>query len=234
MNSGWRHTRVETRSLMVRTLTGLIVVGLLSGCAVAEGEEADEEAGESEDQLLAGRRVPIAEVAEMLRDNSIPEADVNRLVCAARYESNYYERARGSRNRNGTYDYGLFQINTVHLGKMKGCPGSVEGLYNAAANTKCAAAVYRAQGINAWYGYQRHRATCDAYRVPSGGSGANPVPPAGDEGDCYSSTIGSRVESGECVQALKDRKWYQCVDGNWAKASVSSGPKGACTEAHAL
>jgi hypothetical protein len=193
---------------MVRTFSVLGVVGLLAGCAAAEGDPEGDESGQTDDQLLAGRRVPVAEVAELLRDNSIPERDVHRLVCAARYESNYYERARGAPNSNGTIDYGLFQINNVHVGKMSGCPSTREGLYNAAANVKCAAAVYRAQGINAWYGYQKHRSICDAYRVPDAPGGSSTPAPSSSDATCYSSTLRTRVDSGECVQTTAG-KWFQ-------------------------
>lgn len=220
---------------MMRSVVALGFLAVVSGCAT-EGDVGDEdESGETEDQLLAGRRVPVAELAQLLRANSVPERDVHRLVCAARYESNYYEKALNNRNRNGTSDYGVFQINSVHVGTMSGCPSTRSALYSAEVNTKCAAAVYRAQGINAWNGYKSHRSTCDAYRVPGGSSPApSSQPEAPESGDCYSATLGSRVDSGECVQASKNSKWYQCVDGYWVGASSSSGPKGACTASHPL
>lgn len=130
-------------------------------------DENDEEAiGQVDEKLLAGRRIPPREVASILRNAGFPSHVVPEMVCTAKYESSFYERA-SNRNRNGSVDRGLFQINSIHLGRS-GCPsrGNAGALYTASTNAKCAYQVYRSQGLNAWYGYKAHRTECNNYRVP--------------------------------------------------------------------
>lgn len=155
---------VSTKLFLV---TALAVMALgASGCAADTSEDDEEPVAESEDHLLAGRRLSESEIARHVRNAGFPESMVGKMVCTAKYESSFYERA-SNRNRNGSVDRGLFQINSIHLGRA-GCPkrGNAGALYNATTNAKCALQVYRSQGLNAWYGYQAHRATCNAYRVP--------------------------------------------------------------------
>ncbi|MDB4935233.1 MAG: hypothetical protein JWP87_2205 [Labilithrix sp.] len=157
------------------------VLGTLATCLLAAGcaselEPADEgDVEHTEDPLLAGRRLSEAETAQLLRNAGFPESAVGPMVCTAKYESSFYERATNS-NTNGSIDRGLFQINSIHVG-TPGCP-SAAGLFDAAQNTHCALKVYQSQGINAWYGYQHHRAECGGYRAPGGGGGG------GGGGDC--------------------------------------------------
>ena len=89
------------------------------------------------------------------------------MVCTAKYESRFFERAEGH-NPDGTTDYGLFQINDLHVGEMAGCHarGNAKALFDAEANTRCALAVFRRQTSRAWVAYQKHKAECDAYRPP--------------------------------------------------------------------
>ena len=135
----------------------------IGGCAGSDG--ADEEAVAGTDEMLrAGRKLPESEVADTLREAGFAEEEVPRMVCTAKYESDFYERASNSHNRNGTVDRGLFQINSVHLGRA-GCPRTGEALYNAKTNAKCALSIWKSQTNNAWYGYKKHRAECDAYVV---------------------------------------------------------------------
>lgn len=144
----------------------------VSGCADVEGSDDDEEfdedaVGQVDEKLLAGRKIPAREVATILRTAGFPESVVPEMVCTAKHESSFYERA-SNRNRNGSTDRGLFQINSIHLGSMRGCParGASNSLYTASTNAKCAYAIYKAQGLNAWYGYRSHRAECNSYRIP--------------------------------------------------------------------
>jgi hypothetical protein len=87
------------------------------------------------------------------------------MVCTAKYESSFYERA-SSRNRNGSIDRGLLQINSIHLGSA-GCPSRANAgkLYTASVNARCALRIYRSQA-GAWYGYKAHQRECDNYRIP--------------------------------------------------------------------
>lgn len=143
----------------------------VSGCAADTGEDNEDEddpeaVGAVEEKLLAGRRIPPREVAQLLRNAGFPAHVVPEMVCTAKYESSFYERA-SNRNSNGSIDRGLFQINSIHLGRA-GCPsrGNAAALYTAKANAKCALQIYRSQGLNAWYGYQAHRTECNNYRIP--------------------------------------------------------------------
>jgi hypothetical protein len=221
---------------------------LLAGCSSAPpGDDGSGSVGESQDHLLAGRRVSESEVASLLRDAGFPESSIGQMICTAKYESSFYERASHV-NNNGTTDYGLFQINSIHL-RDAGCPSTTTGMYDAAQNTKCALRVYRSQGIRAWYGYQKHKTECDAYRAPGAAVGADdpnqpvtpppsssPPPPADDgAGACWSGTLEDMVDGNGCVQSQYDGVWYQCHDGQWyGGTDASRGPYGACTSSHPL
>jgi hypothetical protein len=112
-----------------------------------------------------GRVVPIAEIESSLRASGFPDTEIPKMVCVAKWESSFCERAINT-NKNGSIDRGLFQVNSIHLGDP-GCPKSGDGdtLFDAHVNTKCAHFIWKAQGIKAWYGYQKHRAECDAYTL---------------------------------------------------------------------
>ena len=220
---------------------GFFVAATLSlttivGCAAEPAGEESEAVGESEDHLLAGRRIPEREAAQILRNAGFPDAAVGKMLCAIKYESNFYEKA-SNKNRNGSSDYGLLQINSIHLGSS-GCPSSASALYNAATNAKCALRIYNSQGINAWYGYQKHRTEWNSYRAPSGSAAAtgNTTPDNDDdasEGGCYSGTLGEMVAAKTCVESKFDPGWYQCKEGKWyAGGSSGTGPFGACSSKH--
>jgi opacity protein-like surface antigen len=141
-----------------------------NACAAdAEDEEGDEEVGASEDALLAGRQFSPGEVAKVLRDVGFPENQIGRMVCTAKYESTFYEEAVNNRNNNGSVDRGLFQINSIHLGDMRGCPSKANWrtLFDAETNAQCALAVFNAQGNRAWYGYRSHKRECDRTPAPA-------------------------------------------------------------------
>lgn len=52
--------------------------------------------------------------------------------CLVKHESGYNSRAKGARNRNGSYDYGIFQINDKYWCKV----GSAGGDCNIDCNSK--------------------------------------------------------------------------------------------------
>jgi hypothetical protein len=231
-----------------KLLSAFAVTSLLAtvvvGCAA---ETEDEEAlGESEDRLLAGRRLPTSEIAGHLRAAGFPESEIGRMVCTAKYESSYYARA-SNRNRNGSYDRGLFQINSIHLGSMRGCPsrGNADALWDPATNTQCAYAIFRAQGNRAWYGYRKHKTECDRFQAPSS-SGFTPQPDVDDDNDqpsttdddaggCWSGTLQDMMDARSCVQSRSNRVWFQCLNGTWYRGvSGNNGPHGACTSSHPL
>ena len=146
-------------------MTTLFAVATMWGCAAdATPDEEPDDSGRTEDALLAGRLYTPAEVAALVRGAGFPEDVVGQMVCTAKYESSFFERAT-NKNKNGSVDRGLFQINSSHLGES-GCPSSGERVFDAAANAKCARAIYRSQGVRAWYGYRKHKAECDRFVAP--------------------------------------------------------------------
>jgi hypothetical protein len=230
----------------VQVLKLLAVTGALSvvvaGCA---SESADDESvGESEDHLLEGRHLAATEVAQHLRNAGFPENEIGRMVCTAKYESSFYERA-SNRNRNGSLDRGLFQVNTVNLTGRGGCPthANATDLWDPATNARCAYTIFSALGNNAWYGYKKHKAECDRYPAPgaptsSAQSGsasqeadgtATSHGDEGQEGGCWSGTLQDMVDARSCVQSKSNGVWYQCMDGGWYRGgNATSGQFGAC------
>lgn len=231
---------------MTRLLQAAAVMGLLSvvslGCAAAEPED-EGGSGESTDFLLAGTRIAPSEVAMHLRNAGFPEDEIGRMVCTARWESNFYSRAQ-NRNKNGTIDRGLFQINSVNLTGRGGCPtrANVADLWDPATNAKCAYSIYKVLGNRAWYAYRKHQSECDSYEAPASATGSatsdSTSASHGDEdnpGGCYSSTLGDMVDAHECVQSRSNSVWYQCMDGGWYRGGdATTGPFGSCSSAHAL
>ncbi|MDB4945998.1 MAG: hypothetical protein JWP97_5532 [Labilithrix sp.] len=207
-----------------------------AGCA-APSVDDEESTEESQDKLLAGRRLSESEAATLIRNAGFPSNQVGRMLCTIKYESNFYERA-SNKNKNGSTDYGLFQINSIHMGDAN-CPKSTSGLYTAAQNAKCAYTVYKIQGNNAWYGYQKHRSECDRYAAPSAGSSdsdatSTDAQDTSSDGGCYSGTLEDMLDARACVQSKFDGIWYQCSQGKWYRGGSSgTGPFGACTSSHA-
>ena len=230
-------------------LTSLISI-VSAGCA-AETMEDDEEVGESEDRLLAGQRLTPSQVAAHLRAAGFPENTIGKMVCTAKYESSFYERA-SNKNRNGSMDRGLFQINSIHLGGTRGCPskGNAEALWNPATNAKCALAIYNMQGIRAWYGYRKHKTECDGYAAPgsarlapddtttnddTANGSSSSEPDDGGEGGCWSGTLQDMVDARTCVQSRSNNVWFQCMEGGWYRGGdATSGPFGQCNGSHPL
>jgi|GEM_PF-2348589 len=234
-------SRCRVSQMHVRLLAvAMVSLTSIAGCA-AEVPGDDEPVGESQDHLLAGRRLSQTEAATLIRQAGFPESVVGKMLCTIKYESSFYERA-SNKNRNGSSDYGLFQVNSLHIGGTNGCPSSSAGLYNAATNTKCALAIYKSQGINAWYGYKKHKSECDSYRAPAGNGAApagttDPTDDTNDdaEGGCYSGTLEEMVPAKTCVESKFDGDWYQCKDTKWLAGGASgTGPNGACVSKHPL
>ena len=217
----------------------MVSLTTIAGCAADTTQDDPGGTGESQDHLLAGRRLSETEAATLIRQAGFPESVVGKMLCTIKYESNFYERA-SNRNNNGSVDYGLFQVNSLHFHDA-GCPSTAAGLYDATANTKCALGIYKSQGINAWYGYQKHRSECDRYPAPSGsaatsssGGGADQTDTSAD-GGCYSGTLEEMEPAKTCVESKFDDLWYQCQAGHWVRGGDSgSGPNGTCSSKHPL
>lgn len=152
--------------LSALSVAALFVAITASGCAASTDDPAQDDGTEASDTqaLLAGSRHSPHQIATLLRNAGFPESAIGPMVCTAKYESDFYDRA-SNHNSNGSTDYGLFQINSIHL-HDGGCPSTTAALYDPATNVRCAHAVWKSQGINAWYGYQHHRSTCQHYPAP--------------------------------------------------------------------
>jgi len=134
-----------------------------TGCSASPDDDDEGVAGSASEALRAGRQLSPEEVADDLRAVGVDEQDVPTMVCIAKWESTFFERAR-NRNRNGSTDYGLFQINDRYW--LGPCGVGRNGLLDAAANARCAKLVLDRQGFSAWYGYRAHRRECDRYQLP--------------------------------------------------------------------
>lgn len=231
------------KKLLGLLLFSAVTSTLAIGCA-ADPIDEEEPTGETEDQLLAGRTVSPGEVAGHLRAAGFPENMIGKMVCVAKWESTFFERARNGRH------YGLFQISSLHLGEA-GCPSSVSALYPARTNAKCALSVYKRQGIKAWVAYKSHKSECDRYKAPasvngpasgadddsSTGGGADDNLPSGADKNgadsCFSPSLGESVEENACVQSKKTGIWFQCQDEKWYRGGdADDGPFGKCSSSH--
>lgn len=232
--------------LKVLAVTGALSV-VVAGCASESTD--DETVGESDDHLLSGRRLEPTEVAQHLRNAGFPEDQIGRMVCTAKYESSFYERAQ-NRNKNGSIDRGLFQVNSVNLTGRDGCPSrsNAADLWDPATNAKCAFTIFSALGNNAWYGYKKHKSECDRYPAPSAPTSSSSSSGSAEtddtstsngdeshEGGCWSGTLGDMVDARTCVQSASSGTWFQCMDGGWYRGGdATNGPFGACQGSHPL
>ena len=237
-------------ALLTVVSTSIVAVGCAAPTATMQEEE-----GETGSFLLAGPVLSAATVATHVRNAGFPENMVGKMVCTAKWESSFYQKAK-----NGSH-YGLFQISKLHLGKTSGCVGTVDGIYSPANNAKCAFGVYKAQGLGAWEAYKSHKSECDRYKAPGSVAVASaeddadsdlpanvPVPTprpsdsdlgisdSGDEmtgGGCFSASFNTMTEQGACVQSSitgDTGVWFQCNQGKWYRGGNSTqGPFGACT-----
>lgn len=76
----------------------------------------------------------------------------NTLVCIAYHESKFNTKTISPKNRNGTRDYGLFQINSLWLKELK---LTKQQLLNKTTNTYVALHILKVQGFSAWVTYKR-------------------------------------------------------------------------------
>uniref|UniRef100_F5GTS2 lysozyme n=1 Tax=Simulium guianense TaxID=445764 RepID=F5GTS2_SIMGU len=99
------------------------------------------------------------EVVRALRQNGFSENQLRDWVCLIRSESSLKTHAT-NRNKNGSTDYGLFQINSRYWcgqGRVGGdCKVKCESLIddNIADDSLCAKLIFKRHGFNAWYGWQ--------------------------------------------------------------------------------
>lgn len=219
----------------------LALAALACGPESATDEGVTDE-GADEGALRAGNQLSEAEVASLVARAGFAESEIPRMVCTAKYESGFYERA-SHRNRNGTVDRGLFQVNSVHLQGTPGCPRSADALFDAATNARCAFSIYSLQGIGAWYGYRAHRSECDRYSldgaasVPSPGASPTPSKPStptpastSSGGDCVFPTFS--MHYADCLFLRSQGRWLQCVGGQLAEGTYQGAAAGYCHQTY--
>lgn len=149
---------------MLRLRFGIaLALGFMAACAAPEPIEGKKST--SSHLTDKGRLVSETELAQVLSKVGFDAATIPKMICTAKYESSFYE-GNTNRNSNGTTDYGIFQINSAHLGES-GCPSSASDLLEVTPNAECALSVYQRQGLNAWVAYKNNKAECDAAEAPA-------------------------------------------------------------------
>jgi hypothetical protein len=144
-----------------------ISVGL--ALAVAACAPSYDPAGSSSDELSDGQQnagyvLTETQVEALLMRAGFSGASVPRMVCIAKYSSGLNPLEIRSKS-NGSWDVGLFMINTVHVGNTPGCPKTSNALFDLTANTQCARAVFEMHGVKGWPAYAENRVECENYRI---------------------------------------------------------------------
>jgi hypothetical protein len=141
----------------------------VGGCSSALDEDSGTDSAEigkcKPKSELSGDVLTPKEVARLLREAGVAEAEVPKMVCIAKYESRFFSEAHRL-NENCTHDYGLFQINSHWWSKA--CDATAEELMDPATNARCAKIV-RERDVNhfsAWHAYRSHKHECDTYKIP--------------------------------------------------------------------
>lgn len=219
-----------------RDMKSLYLLGLIAlaavGCTAPAPSEAE---GHTASHQLAGRVIGEDELAGILRQVGFDEATVPKMICTAKYESSFHEEATNS-NTNGTTDYGVFQINSIHVGSTAGCPSTAQELLDATTNAQCALGVFNVQGLDAWVAYKSHRAECDAASAPAADPNAadpnadpNAAPPADPNGADPSAAGGGADPNGgwgsdPCAANPNDPACQGAPDDGWGDDPCASNP----------
>ncbi|XP_067135997.1 lysozyme c-1-like [Centruroides vittatus] len=109
--------------------------------------------------IAEGKVYKRCEMASILARNGIPRNQIPNWICLIRHESNFNSRAT-NRNRNGSKDYGIFQINDLYWcappGRNNECKIRCSKFLdnNIRDDIKCAKLIYKRHKFNAWYGWK--------------------------------------------------------------------------------
>uniref|UniRef100_G3MMW7 lysozyme n=1 Tax=Amblyomma maculatum TaxID=34609 RepID=G3MMW7_AMBMU len=108
--------------------------------------------------VTLGRKFTFCSLAKELRRHGIPRNQIPNWVCLVNSESGMNTKAT-NRNKNGSTDYGLFQINSGYWcspGPHNICRVKCRALLsdNISAAVKCARRIHKSSGFKAWYGWQ--------------------------------------------------------------------------------
>ncbi|XP_069936512.1 lysozyme C-like [Cherax quadricarinatus] len=106
------------------------------------------------------------------RQLRLPRDQIKNFVCIAQYESGFNTAAL-NRNKNGSKDYGIFQINSMYWchddtkGKSNSCGIQCKDLLsdNLGTAVTCAQKILKSQGYKAWVAYNNNcrNRNLDAY-----------------------------------------------------------------------
>ncbi|XP_072938934.1 lysozyme-like [Epargyreus clarus] len=95
-----------------------------------------------------------------LRNQGFPEAQMRDWVCLVEHESSRRTHKIGTVNKNGSRDYGLFQINDKYWCSKTSTPGKDCNLTcndvitdDITKASTCAKKIYKRHGFRAWYGW---------------------------------------------------------------------------------
>lgn len=100
---------------------------------------------------------------EMIHKHGFAKSTISEWICLVANESGYNTRAKGGPNWDGSYDWGLFQINDYYWCTTSGatryndCNVSCSKLVddNISDDCTCAKKIYKRHGFDAWYGWQK-------------------------------------------------------------------------------
>ncbi|KAL0831568.1 hypothetical protein ABMA28_002354 [Loxostege sticticalis] len=109
------------------------------------------------------KRFSRCELVRELRRQGFPEDKMRNWVCLVENESGRTTNKVGPVNKNGSKDYGLFQINDKYWCTSSGPAGKdcnvkcsdllTDDITKAST---CAKKIFKRHGFNAWYGWKNH------------------------------------------------------------------------------
>uniref|UniRef100_A0A182QTU6 Glycosyl hydrolases family 22 (GH22) domain-containing protein n=1 Tax=Anopheles farauti TaxID=69004 RepID=A0A182QTU6_9DIPT len=118
-----------------------------------------------------GRRISKCELARTLFNNGIPRSQIPDWICLVERESQFETTAINKKNTNGSWDYGLFQVNNKFwcADQRNGandckiqCSALVDG--DITDDIKCIKLIYKRHNFNAWTGWKNY---CKGKKLPS-------------------------------------------------------------------
>ena len=88
----------------------------------------------------------------LLTNYNLQPTEAATLTCIAIAESNLNTQAVHYNESNDTFDYGLFQINQVHIGTLTHSSNDLMGVNQ---NIRIAVKIYLRDGFEAWSTYKK-------------------------------------------------------------------------------
>merc|ERR1711981_712158 len=101
---------------------------------------------------------------ELIHSHGFAKGSISEWICLISHESGYNTAAKGGPNYDGSYDWGLFQINDYYWCKGSGdaakyndCNVNCSSLTNSniSDDCDCAKLIWNRHGFDAWYGWQK-------------------------------------------------------------------------------